>query len=110
MLDLQWFLCYYTLLLCFSFVEDVGSLDELKRELDEMKFVLKDSQSPVVFCHNDLCSGNIIYNHETGANESVRFLPLQVMLLHLGTNYIAHHFRVKGSLLIFCLPSSKQIT
>lgn len=67
------------LLLYFSFVEDVGSLDELKRELDEMKLVLKESQSPVVFCHNDLCSGNIIYNHKTGVR--VRVLPLHVYFM-----------------------------
>ncbi len=38
--------------------------------MDEMKKELMFAQSPVVFCHNDLTAGNIIYNKDTGTGIS----------------------------------------
>ncbi len=51
-------------------VESVGSINELQHEMDEMKKELMFAQSPVVFCHNDLTAGNIIYNKDTGTGIS----------------------------------------
>ncbi len=50
----------------FRFVSSVGSTNELQREMEKMKEVLRHAQSPVVFCHNDLTSGNFIYNKDSG--------------------------------------------
>ena len=51
-------------------VESVGSIDELQHEMDEMKKELTFARSPVVFCHNDLTAGNIIYNEDKGTGIS----------------------------------------
>lgn len=43
-------------------VQELGipSKAELKAEIDEFEALLKDCDSPIVFCHNDLLLGNII--------------------------------------------------
>jgi ethanolamine kinase len=47
--------------------ENAGfSLDKVKNELLVLEEKVKEFNSPVVFCHNDLLSGNIIYNPKKG--------------------------------------------
>ncbi|KAJ3013204.1 hypothetical protein HKX48_005896 [Thoreauomyces humboldtii] len=41
------------------------NLDALKEELRDLQQALEALQSPVTFCHNDLLSGNIVYNAHT---------------------------------------------
>ena len=48
-----------------KFNETFGSLCELKKEVDEMKSLLLTFKSPLVFCHNDLQFGNLIYDERT---------------------------------------------
>lgn len=43
------------------------TLDGLEQELIMLEEKVKKFNSPVVFCHNDLLSGNIIYNPKKGA-------------------------------------------
>ena len=43
-----------------------GSTDALKREVKELTIELEKLSSPLVFCHNDLLCGNIIYNEREG--------------------------------------------
>jgi ethanolamine kinase len=40
------------------------SIDHLRNELDVIREKIPQFSSPIVFCHNDLLSGNIIYNPE----------------------------------------------
>lgn len=49
-----------------SFLTNIGSRDCLHREISELRSILTTSASPIVFCHNDIHSANIIYNEETG--------------------------------------------
>ena len=42
------------------------SLDYLRRELERVEVAAKDLHCPIVFCHNDLLSGNIILCPEKG--------------------------------------------
>ncbi|KAJ3306814.1 hypothetical protein HDV03_003851 [Kappamyces sp. JEL0829] len=50
------------------------SLESIKTELASLQARLERLQSPVVFCHNDLLSGNIIYNPGT---KRVRFIDYE---------------------------------
>lgn len=47
-------------------------LNYLKSELHKLEAILKKLDSPVVFCHNDLLSGNIIFEPDKG----MKFDPL----------------------------------
>ena len=40
----------------------IMSKDELSKEIDDMERELSSCNSPVVFCHNDLLLGNIVFN------------------------------------------------
>lgn len=46
--------------------KSIFSLEELKRETEEMNRLLKTFKSALVYCHNDLQYGNIIYDNLTG--------------------------------------------
>ena len=37
-----------------------------RREITELKMELKNLQCPLVFCHNDLLTGSLIYNERNG--------------------------------------------
>ncbi|KAJ3324574.1 Ethanolamine kinase [Boothiomyces sp. JEL0866] len=47
-----------------SFKESGFTLNQLREELLELQSHLEKLESPVVFCHNDLLSGNLIYDPE----------------------------------------------
>lgn len=61
---------------------------EFQIELDFLKAKLEELKSPIVFCHNDLTSGNLILQEDGG----VRFIDFE----YGGANYrgydIANHF------------------
>ena len=42
----------------------IGSVEELRRECDELRSHLDQLNSPIVFCHNDLMAKNMIYSHD----------------------------------------------
>lgn len=46
-------------------------MEHLKLELNKLESMIFRFSSPVVFCHNDLLSGNIIYNGDTGNDCSI---------------------------------------
>ena len=50
----------------------IGSVEELRRECDELKSHLDQLNSPIVFCHNDLMSKNMIYSQNDGTCVRVR--------------------------------------
>ncbi|KAG8132095.1 hypothetical protein E2320_009979 [Naja naja] len=74
-----------------SFLQEmqIPSLEVLEEEIHWMKEHLSQLQSPIVFCHNDLLSKNIIYNKTEG---HVRFIDYE----YTGYNYqaydIGNHF------------------
>ena len=59
---------HYTLCPCLSssFVEKIGSLDSLRREITWMRSRLLSSQFPLVLCHNDTLMANFILDEDTG--------------------------------------------
>jgi len=44
----------------------IGSVEELRRECDELKNHLDQLNSPVVLCHNDVQYRNMIYSLDEG--------------------------------------------
>ncbi|KAF8794050.1 Ethanolamine kinase 1 like protein [Argiope bruennichi] len=67
----------------------IGPKDKLKEEIDCLKAHLLKTESPIVFCHNDLLLRNIIYNNE---KKEVTFIDFE----YAGYNYqafdIGNHF------------------
>lgn len=73
-----------------AFVASIGSIEKLRGEIEFTRdLILKGCSSPVVFCHNDIHSANIIYNEET---DDIILIDYE----YAGPNYsafdIAHHF------------------
>ena len=72
-----------------SFLDSVGSIGNLRKEIKWVKELLVDCKSPIVLCHNDIHSANIIYDEETGDMKLVDYE-------YTGPNYfvfdIADHF------------------
>lgn len=72
------------------FCNSIGSIKDLQSEIATTKdLILRECDSPIVFCHNDIHSANIIYNEET---DSIRLVDYE----YTGPNYsaydIADHF------------------
>jgi ethanolamine kinase len=70
-------------------IRQLGGLCKLKKELKNLKNSLSKINSPIVFTHNDLLSGNVIFNEK---NDSIYFIDFE----YSGYNYrgydIANHF------------------
>ncbi|CAG8766149.1 29655_t:CDS:2 [Gigaspora margarita] len=64
-------------------------LEELFNELTDLENELVKLESPVVFCHNDLLSGNIIYEE---ARNKVSFIDLEYGSMNYRSFDIANHF------------------
>jgi len=67
----------------------IGGRSKVKEELEILKNMADQSQSPIVFSHNDLLGGNVIVNEKTGV---IKFIDFE----YASTNYqafdIANHF------------------
>ena len=73
-----------------SFLSSIGSIENLSMNIESIKNLLGTKcKSPIVFCHNDIHSANIIYNEKTGIMKLVDYE-------YTGPNYpaydIANHF------------------
>lgn len=75
--------------ICCRYVEIVTPKERIKEELILLKNVLLKLDSPIVFAHNDLLLGNVIY---TENENSVTFIDYE----YAGYNYqaydIGNHF------------------
>lgn len=72
------------------FLNSIGSIEDLRREIATTRsLIFRTCNTPIVFCHNDIHSANIIYNEETDGINLVDFE-------YAGPNYsaydIANHF------------------
>lgn len=65
-----------------SFCSYIGSVENLRKEINWVKDLLVNCKSPIVLCHNDIHSANLIYNDETGDMKLVDFE-------YTGPNYLA---------------------
>lgn len=64
----------------FSFA--IGTLDALKAETHWLKQEVANTQSPIVFCHNDLNKPNVIFDE---SNDVITFVDFE----YAGPNYLA---------------------
>lgn len=67
-----------------DFLESIGSVENLREEIaDTKKLILKECNSPIVFCHNDIHSANLIYNEET---DHINLIDYE----YAGPNYLTY--------------------
>ena len=67
-----------------KFLASIGSIDNLREEIAITKeLILNECNSPIVFCHNDIHSANLIYNEET---DGINLIDYE----YAGPNYLAY--------------------
>ncbi|CAG9791938.1 unnamed protein product [Diatraea saccharalis] len=71
------------------FVNSFGSVTRLRIESERLKTYLIKTASPIVFAHNDLLLGNVIYNKEDG---TVAFIDFEYATYNYQGFDIANHF------------------
>ncbi|XP_077994303.1 ethanolamine kinase 1-like [Glandiceps talaboti] len=71
------------------FQHDMPTHEQLGKEIDQLERVLKPLNSPVVFCHNDLCLGNIIYDKE---GDTISFIDYEYSAYNYQAYDIGNHF------------------
>ncbi|XP_067223760.1 ethanolamine kinase 1 isoform X1 [Chanodichthys erythropterus] len=69
--------------------EETPSLKIIIREMEELKTHLTHISSPVVLCHNDLLTKNVIYNQEEG---TVKFIDYEYADFNYQAYDIGNHF------------------
>ena len=52
--------------LSLRFKEIFGTVATLQEEVDALQLELRATDPPLVFCHNDLLCGNLIYDKTSG--------------------------------------------
>jgi ethanolamine kinase len=62
---------------------------QLRNEFNELFAVLEATKSPLVFCHNDLLLGNVVYTEERG---SVTFIDYEYSEVNFQGFDIGNHF------------------
>ncbi|XP_070545797.1 ethanolamine kinase 1-like [Ptychodera flava] len=76
------------------FQENIPSYDQLGKEIEELETKLVPLNSPIVFCHNDLSSGNIVYDEQT---EDIAFIDFdEAFYSYQGFDIGAHFCEFAG--------------
>lgn len=70
--------------------ELLPSLDELRAEFDRLFVVVNKIQSPIVFAHNDLLLGNILY--DPTSDQKVTFIDYEYADYNFQAYDIGNHF------------------
>lgn len=71
------------------FTNNFGSVTKLRIEFERLKSHLIKTQSPIVFAHNDLLLGNVIYNKDAG---TISFIDYEYASYNYQAFDIANHF------------------
>ncbi|CAK1578309.1 unnamed protein product [Parnassius mnemosyne] len=71
------------------FANSFGSVTRLRIEFERLKLRLINIESPIVFAHNDLLLGNVIYNESKG---TVSFIDYEYAAYNYQAFDIANHF------------------
>lgn len=73
---------------------------ELEKEYHLLEKTLSKVNSPVVYAHNDLLLGNVLYNEE---QENVVFIDYEYTAFNYQAFDIANHFaEFAGNYILFC--------
>ncbi|XP_067091190.1 ethanolamine kinase 1 [Osmerus mordax] len=73
----------------FTILQDVPSIEQLSSEIESLKTHLSNINSPIVLCHNDLLTKNIIYDHKM---DIVRFIDYEYADYNYQAFDIGNHF------------------
>lgn len=66
---------------------------DLEKEFEWLKLLLKNANSPVLFCHNDLQEGNILIPEQTSSSEDrIIFIDFEYCSYNFRAFDIANHF------------------
>lgn len=76
-------------MLHFRVAATLPSKAKLREEFDELYAALVEINSPVLFCHNDLLPGNVVYTEEHG---KVTFIDYEYAELNFQAFDIGNHF------------------
>ncbi|XP_035431125.1 ethanolamine kinase [Spodoptera frugiperda] len=71
------------------FTNSFGSITKLRIEYERLKTLLSKTESPIVFAHNDLLLGNVIYNKDEG---TISFIDYEYAAYCYQAFDIANHF------------------
>ncbi|XP_059060129.1 ethanolamine kinase [Achroia grisella] len=71
------------------FASSFGSITRLRIEFERLKSHLIKTESPIVFAHNDLLLGNVIYNQHEG---TIAFIDFEYAAYNYQAFDIANHF------------------
>ncbi|KAM3968238.1 ethanolamine kinase 1 [Aphomia sociella] len=71
------------------FASSFGSITRLRIEFERLKSHLNKTESPIVFAHNDLLLGNVIYNQDEG---TIAFIDFEYATYNYQAFDIANHF------------------
>ncbi|XP_026765148.1 ethanolamine kinase [Galleria mellonella] len=71
------------------FASSFGSITRLRIEFERLKSHLNKTESPIVFAHNDLLLGNVIYNQREG---TIAFIDFEYAAYNYQAFDIANHF------------------
>ncbi|KAJ0179300.1 hypothetical protein K1T71_005012 [Dendrolimus kikuchii] len=71
------------------FVNSFGSITKLRIDFERLKSHLTKTESPIVFAHNDLLLGNVIYNKD---EERISFIDYEYATYNYQAYDIANHF------------------
>lgn len=66
-----------------------GSITKLRIEFERLKSHLTKTKSPIVFAHNDLLLGNVIYNKDEA---TISFIDYEYATYNYQAFDIANHF------------------
>ena len=69
----------------------IGSLAVLRSEVEHLRSTLSDTCNPVVLCHNDLNSLNVIYD-DTNGSQHIAFIDMEFASPNYQAFDIANHF------------------
>lgn len=80
---------FFILLRCFRVIATLPTKAKFREEFDELYEALIATKSPVLFCHNDLLPGNVVY---TENQEKVTFIDYEYAEPNFQAFDIGNHF------------------
>lgn len=81
--------CDYKKFTCFRVAATLPSKAKLREEFNELYAALKATKSPILFCHNDLLPGNVVYTEE---RSKVTFIDYEYAEPNFQAFDIGNHF------------------
>lgn len=98
---LLWFIVFHLFLAKCRREQLLPPLEEVRKELDRLYSAVNKIQSPVVFAHNDLLLGNILY--DPSSESKVTFIDYEYADYNFQAYDIGNHFDEFAGTFSICL-------